>query len=62
MDRAKPFCIAKEEVWAAYKQVKANHGAAGVDGESIEAFETDLGNNFRAPDMPDGLRRLIEIT
>jgi hypothetical protein len=24
MDRAKPFCIAKREVWEAYKQVKAN--------------------------------------
>ena len=46
MAKAKPFCIAKEEVWAAYKQVKANQGAAGVDGESIEAFEADLGNNL----------------
>jgi RNA-directed DNA polymerase len=35
MDEAKPFCIAKREVWEAYKQVKANHGAAGVDGQSM---------------------------
>ena len=36
MDRAKSFCIPKREVWEAYKQVKANQGAAGVDGETIE--------------------------
>ena len=30
MDKAKPFCIAKREVWEAYKRVKANRGAAGV--------------------------------
>ena len=39
MDRAKPFCIAKREVWEAYKRVKANRGAAGVDGQSIEEFD-----------------------
>jgi len=46
MNRAKPFCIAKREVWEAYKQVKANQGAAGVDGQSIEDFEKDLSNNL----------------
>jgi group II intron reverse transcriptase/maturase len=46
MDRAKPFCIAKREVWEAYKQVKANRGAAGVDGQSIEDFDRDLGKNL----------------
>jgi group II intron reverse transcriptase/maturase len=48
MDKAKPFCIPKREVWEAYKQVKANQGAAGVDGETIEDFDRDLkGNLYR---------------
>ena len=46
MDKAKPFCIAKRDVWEAYKRVKANRGAAGVDGESIADFEQDLENNL----------------
>ena len=46
MDNAKPFCIAKHDVWDAYKRVKANHGAAGVDGQSIEQFEEDVENNL----------------
>jgi len=46
MDRAKPFCIAKRDVWEAYKQVKANQGAAGVDGQSIEDFDRDLSKNL----------------
>ncbi|HWF59253.1 MAG TPA: group II intron reverse transcriptase/maturase [Nitrospira sp.] len=46
MDNAKPFCIAKRDVWDAYKRVKANHGAAGVDGQSIEQFEEDVENNL----------------
>jgi len=46
MNKAKPFCIAKREVWEAFKQVKANQGAAGIDGQSIEDFERDLSNNL----------------
>jgi RNA-directed DNA polymerase len=46
MDKAKPFCIPKREVWEAYKRVKANQGAAGVDGQSIAEFEQDLSNNL----------------
>jgi hypothetical protein len=34
MSEAKPFCILKREVWEAYKRVKANKGAAGVDERS----------------------------
>jgi len=46
MPEAKPYVISKQVVWEAYQKVKANHGAAGVDGQSIEAFETDLKGNL----------------
>ena len=38
MTKAKPFDISKRDVWEAFKKVKANRGAAGVDGQSIDAF------------------------
>jgi len=48
MSKAKPFEISKWEVWEAYQKVRANQGAAGVDGVSIEVFEQDLqGNLYR---------------
>ena len=45
-EQAKSFCISKWVVWEAYKRVKANKGAFGVDSESIEAFEQDLKSNL----------------
>ena len=44
--QVKPFDIPKRLVWEAYQRVKANKGAAGVDGQSIEQFEQDLRNNL----------------
>ncbi len=46
MGKAKPFDIPKRDVWEAFKRVKANRGAAGVDGQSIAGFEADLSNNL----------------
>jgi RNA-directed DNA polymerase len=46
VDKAKPFDISKREVWEAFKRVKANQGAAGVDGQSIADFEVDLSRNL----------------
>ena len=46
MSPAKPFAISKRLVWEAYKGVKANQGAAGVDAESVEQFERKLAANL----------------
>jgi len=46
MIKAKPFDISKREVWEAFKKVKANQGAAGVDGQSIGEFEANLADNL----------------
>lgn len=43
---AKPFDISKQLVWDAYQRVKANRGAAGVDGESLAKFEKGLKGNL----------------
>jgi RNA-directed DNA polymerase len=44
--QGKPFEIPKQMVWEAYQRVKANKGAAGVDGQTVGQFEQDLGNNL----------------
>lgn len=46
MSAAKPFTIPKRLIWEAWKKVKANGGAAGVDGVSIPEFEEDLAGNL----------------
>ena len=46
LSATKPFTISKQLVMEAYKAVKANAGAAGVDRQSIEDFEKDLKGNL----------------
>ncbi len=46
MSATRPFIISKELVMSAFKEVKANAGAAGVDGQSIEDFEKNLKDNL----------------
>lgn len=46
MSKTKPFGISKQEVYDAYRQVKANKGAAGVDKQSIDEFGENLGDNL----------------
>ena len=42
----KPFNIDKRLVYEAYKAVKSNRGAAGVDEQTIEQFEAELAGNL----------------
>ena len=42
----KSFAIPKQLVWEAWRQVKDNKGAPGVDGQDLEAFEADLEGNL----------------
>ena len=57
MSEAKPFCISKQEVWEAYKRVKANQGTAGVDEQSIADFERNLKGNCTRSGI--GCRRAV---
>ena len=46
MKEGKSFEISQQLVLEAYKRVKANHGAPGIDGEDFASFEKDLKNNL----------------
>lgn len=46
MRTTKPFEISKFVVKQAWEPVKANKGAEGVDGETIEQFESNLKDNL----------------
>jgi RNA-directed DNA polymerase len=67
-NQAKPFNVSKREVFAAWKRVKANGGAGGIDGESLEKFEEKLSKNLyklwnrmsSGSYFPQGVRR-VEI-
>lgn len=44
--KTKPFAIPKRQVVQAYRLVKANAGAAGVDRQSLGEFEENLKDNL----------------
>lgn len=46
MSKVKSYEISKHVVMQAYKSIKANAGAAGVDGETIAKFEENLKGNL----------------
>jgi len=46
MQEGKSFQISKHQILYAYKCVKANKGAGGIDGINFEEYEKDLKNNL----------------
>ena len=46
MNKTKSFEIPKTAVWHAYKKVKSNKGAAGVDNQCLSDFEKNLKDNL----------------
>ena len=46
MKGVKSFEISRHQVLEAYKRVKANHGAGGIDEISLAEFDADLKNNL----------------
>ena len=46
MEEQKSFGISKRSVWEAWKKVKSNQGAAGVDEVTVAQFEAGLSDNL----------------
>jgi RNA-directed DNA polymerase len=46
MDKTKSYEISKHIVLEAFQRVKSNKGAAGIDDEGLEEFESNLKNNL----------------
>ncbi|WP_018526705.1 group II intron reverse transcriptase/maturase [Alkalispirochaeta alkalica] len=46
MGKTKPFDIPKRTIWEAYKRVRKNGGAPGIDGQNLEGFEAKLSDNL----------------
>lgn len=46
MNEVKPFEIDKWLIYEAYKKVGSNRGGGGIDGITMEEFDTDLSNNL----------------
>jgi retron-type reverse transcriptase len=44
--KTKPYDVDKKLVYDAYKAVRSNAGAAGVDGQSLEQFDQALERNL----------------
>ena len=64
MTKAKSYAISKQLVWEAYKRVKANRGAAGVDGQlsTLTLFEGGVLTVFEGHREGGSLERSVEET
>lgn len=66
MEKAKPFDIPKRTLWEAYKLVRKNGGAAGIDGQTLDKFDAKLADNLyklwnrmsSGSYMPEAVRRV----
>src|SRR4051794_33252686 len=45
-EKTKSFAVSKQMVYASYLKVCDKNGSAGIDKETIEAFNKDLRNNL----------------
>lgn len=43
---ANPCPVSKRQVWEAYKRVKANRGAAGIDVQTLAGFDENVTDNL----------------
>lgn len=58
----KPFDISKQEVWDAYRRVRDNRGAPGVDEVALGEFEKDLkGNLYKIWNVRDECGREVIV-
>lgn len=58
MGTAKPIYISKQIVLEAYRRVKANKGAAGIDKESMEKFEKEAKKSNKPVDIQSRVGRI----
>ena len=45
-NETKSVPVSKQQVWDAYKKVRSNHGSAGIDGISMEVYDTERSSHL----------------
>lgn len=63
MSNPKPYDLSKRRLLEAYRRVKANQGAVGIDGISLSMFEADGGVRILGvPTVSNQFRRLVGVS